>query len=153
MLAFFYGDWADPDMVYADVPLAQFVAVGKVADHKFEFVRFNEDTSPDKVIHGGCMFREFPGFEVWGGVYNMSDEDWERHDKMIRIEHGRYYKKRVNVVDGAGNTYECDTYLVKNPHGSSDRTKEQVDHLKYLLIGARKLNFPEAYVKELEVYL
>lgn len=145
MYLLIYCEWLDSQLVRRSLPNARFVKKVKVADYRLVFTSFSEDDSQD-VLEGGCHLTEATGHILLGVLYDVSDEDLIRLDKLTRVEKGRYKRKYLSVIDEEGKRYDAVAHCIKNPKGKSRPSRE---YLKHMIHGAKEFNFPQDYIQSL----
>jgi len=146
MFLFIYCEWLDSDLVKKSLPDAQFVSRATVEGHQVAFSAFTEDVS-DEMMHGGCHLEEAPGKILYGVLYEISDEELAKLDKLTRVEQGRYEKKHLTIDDGKGRSYNAVAHSIKNPKGKSRPSREYMEHM---IKGAKSHGFPKPYIELLE---
>ena len=146
MFLFIYCEWLDSDLVLKSLPEAEFVSTATLKSHKVAFSSFTEDVS-DEIMYGGCHLESAPGQTLYGVLYEISDEELVKLDRLTRVEQGRYTKKYPTVLDGSGKSYNAVAHSIKNPKGPSRPTKDYMDHM---IKGAKEHGFPEPYIDMLE---
>jgi hypothetical protein len=146
MFLFIYCEWLDSDLVKKSLPDVKFVSKATLKDHKVAFSSFTEDVS-DEMMYGGCHLEGAPGQTLYGVLYEISDGELAKLDKLTRVEEGRYAKKYPTVLDGSGKSYHAVAHSIKNPKGPSRPTKDYMDHM---IKGAKEHGFPESYIDLLE---
>jgi gamma-glutamylcyclotransferase len=75
MLYFAYGSNLDPQQLHRRCPSARFVAVAKLPGHRLAFTRYAKDRGC-----GTCDGVPEPGQDIWGVVFEISEEDLGRMD-------------------------------------------------------------------------
>jgi len=117
---------------------------GRLADYK---LKFNKMARRNPAEEGYANIVECPGCEVWGVLYDVSEDDLERLDCCEGVKDGHYERKTVPIEVEDGNTLEAHTYIAcpgKVREGLKP-TREYLDHL----LAARSI-LPPSYVKTLE---
>ena len=146
MYLLIYCEWLDSELVKRSLPNAQFVMKVKVPDYRLVFTSFSEDDSQG-VLEGGCHLAEATGHVLFGVLYEVSEEDLVRLDKLTRVENGRYTRKYLNVIDEEGKKYDTVAHCIKNPSGKSRPSREYLEHM---IKGAEEFNFPQNYIDSLK---
>lgn len=146
MFLFVYCEWLDSDLVKRSLPDAKLVSKATLKDHKVAFSSFTEDVS-DEIMYGGCHLESAPGQTLYGVLYEISDEELVRLDKLTRVEQGRYAKKYLSVLGGSSKSYSAVAHSIKNPKGPSRPSKDYMDHM---IKGAKEHGFPNSYIDMLE---
>lgn len=145
MYLLIYCEWLDSELVKRSLPNARFVTKVKVPDYRLVFTSFSEDDSQG-VLEGGCHLAKATGHVLLGVLYEVSEEDLIRLDKLTRVENGRYTRKYLSVIDEEGKKYDAVAHCIKNPKGKSRPTKEYMNHM---IKGAKEFNFPQDYIQSL----
>jgi len=144
MRYFAYGSNLDWDQMRERCPSSAFVHVACLRDHALAFTRY----SPRRGCGVADVVRR-TGHEVWGVVYELSDDDGCRLDAFEGYVPGRRRNgyRRIDTrvaIDGFDTrTIEVVTYEVcerRSTHVPPDR--RYLDHLRR---GARAWGLPEAY--------
>lgn len=146
MYLLIYCEWLDSDLVKKSLPDARLVGKATLKDHKVAFSSFTEDVSPE-MMYGGCHLEAAPGQTLYGVLYEISDDELAKLDKLTRVEQGRYIKKFPTVVDENGTSHKTVAHSIKNPKGKSRPTKDYMDHM---IKGAKEHGFPKPYIDLLE---
>ena len=146
MYLLIYCEWLDSRLVKKSLPDARLHGKATLKDYKVAFSSFSEDGS-DELQYGGCHLAAAPGETLHGVLWEITDEELAKLDKLTRVEHGRYVKKHVTVLDATGKSCAAVAHSIKNPKGASRPTKDYMDHM---IAGAREHGFPPAYIEALE---
>jgi len=146
MYLMIYCEWLDSDLVKKSLPDANIIGKATLKDHKVAFSSFTEDVS-DEMMYGGCHLEAAPGKILYGILYEITDDELAKLDKLTRVEQGRYIKKYLTVLDESGKSYDAMAHSIKNPKGKSRPTKDYMDHM---IKGAREHSFPPSYIDLLE---
>jgi hypothetical protein len=145
MYLLIYCEWLDPELVRRSLRDARFVTKVKVPDYQLVFTSFSEDDSQG-VSEGGCHFAKAMAHVLLGVLYEVSEEDLIKLDKLTRVEHGRYTRKYLGVFDEEGKKYDAVAHCIKNPKGKSRPSREYLEHM---IKGAKEFNFPQDYIDSL----
>jgi gamma-glutamylcyclotransferase (GGCT)/AIG2-like uncharacterized protein YtfP len=147
-LCFAYGSNMDYEQMRKRCPSARFICIAKLPDHRLAFTRKSVKRNcgvADAVPESGC--------EVWGVVYEITDEDLERLDRCEGFSPGRarnsyIREKRYVLADGDPNRpIEVHIYFAvreENPPLPNEEYKRQ------LVKGAQFWSLPAGYIAELE---
>jgi len=146
MKCFVYCEWIDDERLRISMPDAQLIDKVTLLGHRLIFTSFVED-GDNTVQNGGCHLVEAEGFSVPGLLYELSMGEQQIAEKLSRVKEGRYTPADYRVVDSGGTSHDAIAYVIKHPKGPSTASSEYREHM---LNGARKHNFPEEYVKQLE---
>ena len=99
MLYFAYGSNLDPQQLHQRCPSARFVTLAKLPDHRLAFTRYAKDRGC-----GTCDGVPEPGQEIWGVVFDISEEDLRRMDESEGYQPGRplnenaYFREQREVL-------------------------------------------------------
>jgi hypothetical protein len=96
---------------------------------------------------GGCQLIDEPGHEVWGLLYELSDEELAGLDTISGVPQGFYRRVEVDVLAESGQRVAAVTYVIPNPLGLFRPTEA---YTRPILAGARALPFPTGYRADLE---
>ena len=146
MYLLIYCEWLDSELVKKSLPDAKLIGTATLKDHKVAFSSFTEDGSPE-MMYGGCHLEAAPGQTLYGILYEISDEELAKLDKLTRVEQGRYVRKYPTVADGSGKLYNAVAHSIKNHKGKSRPAKDYMDHM---IKGAKAHSFPKPYIDLLE---
>jgi len=149
MLYFAYGSNLDPQQLHQRCPSARFVTVAKLPDHRLAFTRYAKDRGC-----GTCDGVPETGQEIWGAVFDISEEDLRRMDESEGYQPGRplnenaYFREQREVLrDGKqGQPVLVWLYFASrepNPPLPNAAYKQQ------LVDGAKYWGLPEAYQAQL----
>ena len=145
MYLLIYCEWLDSELVKRSLPNARFVTKVRVPDYRLVFTSFSEDDSR-RVLEGGCHLAEATGHVLLGVLYEVSEEDLIRLDKLTRVGNGRYTRKYLSVIDEEGKKYDTVAHCIKNPKGKSRPSREYLEHM---VKGAKEFGFPQDYIQSL----
>ncbi len=88
-----------------------------------------------------------PGSDVWGVLWQVTDEHAEALDRYEGVARGQYRREDVRVESAAGETIEAFAYVICDP-GEEGPTTDGYRAL--LLEGAREHGLPAGWVKAIE---
>src|SRR4051794_1394168 len=91
-------------------PSANPVAVARYDGHQLEFRQYSDD--PDRC---GCNLRSTPGEDMYGVVYDVSEEDMAALDSASGVPSGWFLRKPISVTTIGGTTMETTTYFLTDP--------------------------------------
>ena len=123
-------------------PLA--TAIGVL--HDFE-LRFDLPVGPGE--RGVANVAPRPGDQVWGALYQLTHADAERLDATEGVGQGAYQRLSVEVLTPAGERIAAFTY---RSEFSRPERKPSRRYLGLLLVGARELALPDAWVARLRAW-
>ncbi|NLE37298.1 MAG: gamma-glutamylcyclotransferase [Pirellulaceae bacterium] len=150
MLYFAYGSNMSPGRMKSRCPTAQFLAVAKLADYRFDFTRKCQSG------YGVMDAVQCAGDDVWGVVYQIDESDLGLLDKAEGYRPGRvtgkdaYKRIEVSVLrdgeESAPLTVWTYTVVEKSPKpiATSD------DYKRLVVEGAQFWQLPKDYVNRLE---
>lgn len=125
-------------------PSAVFHTTGRLKDYELNFGLWEKNVISS--WHGGvATIQSFPGREVWGVIWTLSNEHIMSLDKQEGVERGVYSPLEVTVETDEGPIV-CRTYQMNNFHPCppSPQYKEVV------CLGAQQNGLPEEYLKKLD---
>lgn len=149
MLYFAYGSNMDPDQMKCRCPSAKCTCRAKLPDHRLAFTR--------KSSNRGCGVADAvqdEGHDVWGGVYEIDEQDVACLDSCEGYRPGRPKQRNAYVRDECTVLEEGDpehplevwTYFA-NPQ--PDPPPPSDEYIQTIIKGAREWGLPEEYVREL----
>lgn len=98
-------------------------------------------------IGGGCNLEHAPGHEIYGLVYELSDEEYDELDRISGVDRGYYHRVDLTLTTVDGDTITASTYVMPNPGGPFRPTTA---YTRPILAGAEALNLPPDYQGELQ---
>jgi hypothetical protein len=125
-------------------PNAKPAGVGRITGYRVGFAGYTPDGT-----RGGCQLLELPGHEVFGLVYELSDDEATQLDEISGVGQGFYRRIGVSVEMAAefGGAVSAVTYVIPQPIAGF---RPSADYVRPILAGARALQLPATYVAELE---
>jgi gamma-glutamylcyclotransferase (GGCT)/AIG2-like uncharacterized protein YtfP len=129
-----YCEWLDSELARCSLPKARFLMKVKVPGYRLVSTSFSEDNS-QVVLEGCCHLVEAAEHLFLGVLYEVSEEELGRLDKLTRGEKGRYTRKYLGVIDEEGKKYDAVAHRIKNPKGKSRPSPEYLEHM---IKGARE---------------
>jgi len=148
MYLLIYCEWLDSELVYKSLPDAKLIGKVTLKNFKVAFSSFTEDVS-DEIMYGGCHLEADPGNTLYGVLYEITNDELAKLDKLTRVDQGRYEKKYLAVLDESGKSYDAVAHSIKNPKGKSLPSKDYLDHM---IKGAKEHSFPNFYIAQLEKF-
>jgi gamma-glutamylcyclotransferase len=143
MLYFSYGSFLDSETLMKHCPNAKYV--GKAVLPNWE-VQFN---FLSRTYNGGVTGIEPAAAKLVRGVlYEVTDEELLKLDKIEGIPEGIYYRQTLYVVDELCKVVKAGTYRTTNPKGPFKPTKK---YIGLMIKGAKEHALDAQYVKELEL--
>ena len=144
MYYFAYG--SNMDVKRLEERLGRAVTVKAAGRLQRDALRFNKVASGNP-REGYANIVEGLGEEVWGVVYEVTEEDLEQLNVYEGVAGGHYYRKKVSVELEDGTVVEAVTY-VAFPERVEEGLKPRREYLEHLL-AARDI-LPDWYVRRLE---
>ena len=141
MKYFAYGSNMDPEEMARVCPEGQFVTIGRLAGHRFDFTRHSERRDG-----GVADIVEEADSEVWGVVYDVSETELEALDRKEGVAVGAYKRKQVEILTLDDETVLVLTYSVVHKEGPFAPTSK---YMGLIISGARHWSLPEQYVDSL----
>jgi cation transport regulator ChaC len=142
MIYFAYCTLLDVESMRNYCPTAEPLGIARLPGHRVSFATYSTDSR-----QGGCNLDKAAGQETWGVLYEVTPEELEALDRAAGLDKGYYEQVDVVVIDKDDEPVPALTYVIPEPggpfHPSSDYTRP-------ILVGARALQLPQAYVAELE---
>ena len=138
-LYFAYGSNMDPKQVASRCPGAEAIGRARLADHRLEFVW----DSPGWGGGVGTVLAA-PGDEVWGVLWELTQDDETSLDSYEGVSVGAYTKERVDL-DADGESANALVYIA-----TDDRPKQpSARYMDALIRGARAFSLPPDYIERL----
>lgn len=123
-------------------PDAQFECVVKLADYELEFPRASK-----KRGCGVASITERPGSDVYGVLFNLSDEDFVKLDRAEGVAVGAYTREQVEVEALDTVRHLAQTYIAVRADSPPLPSREYLD---ILILGAIEHGLPPEYVEGLK---
>ena len=144
MKFFLYADQLNPAQLKRRAPEHKFLHVATLADHTIKFCRWSSQWRC-----GLASIVPSPGEHVWGGVFELTDEDLTIMDEFEQdVPQGAYRHLQVNVVTAAGEKELVTTYAA-TPIG---KFKPKDHYLDWVLKGVKQWALPEDCIQQWEAY-
>lgn len=148
MLYFAYGSNMDWDQMKERCPSARFVGVAELRDHRLAFTRRSV-----KRGCGVCDAVSHSGKVMWGAVFEIDEVDVGRLDMQEGYQPGRaknsYWRRECHVfLDGDNTQPMAVVSYFGDPQDNPPLPNSKYKNL--LVLGARRWQLPDAYVKQLE---
>lgn len=149
MLYFAYGSNMDWGQMKERCPAARFVGAAVLRDYRLAFTR--------RSVNRGCGVSDAvpdEGKAVWGVVYEIPDADMGRLDVAEGYRPGRttnsYWRKECHVfINGDDKQPMAVLSYFGDPQENPPPPNSKYRNL--LLLGARRWQLPDAYIKQLEM--
>ena len=144
MKFFLYGDHLNPAQLARRAPEHRFLFLATLADHTIKFCRWSSQWRC-----GLASIVPSPGEKVWGGVFELTDEDLKVMDEFEQeVPQGAYRILQVNVVNEAGAKEFVSTYAA-NPIG---KFKPKDHYLDWVLKGLKHWKLPDECIEQWQSY-
>lgn len=144
MKFFLYADQLNPTQLKRRAPEHKFLHRATLADHTIKFCRWSSQWRC-----GLASIVPSPGEQVWGAVFELTDEDLISMDEFEQdVPQGAYRQLQVNVVTDAGDKELVTTYAA-NPIG---KFKPKDHYLDWVLKGVKQWALPEECLQQWEAY-
>ncbi|MDH5669634.1 MAG: gamma-glutamylcyclotransferase [Nitrospira sp.] len=144
MKFFLYADQLNPAQLTRRAPEHAFLYLATLPDHTIKFCRWSSQWRC-----GLASIVPSSGEKVWGGVFNLTDEDIALMDKFEDdVPQGAYRHLQVTVINQAGDKELVTTYAA-NPIG---KFKPKDHYLDWVVKGLKQWKFPEEDIQQWELY-
>jgi len=140
---FAYGSNLHPLRLMERVPSAKLVCTIELTKHQITFHKKSNDGSSKCNLHKTNTDTD----TVHGAIYELEPRHKAFLDKFEGIGYG-YIDKQM-VIKNQGIEYNCFTYLAQHSH-IVDNLKPYHWYKKLVFLGAKYLQFPDAYVFSIE---
>jgi gamma-glutamylcyclotransferase len=139
MLYFAYGSNMDENQMDRMYPGGfKFISPGKLKNHKITFDCYS------KALHSGVIdLVESRGDEIWGVVFDVTEDCARAMDNYEGVEGGMYQRKGC-IVETQGGPLEAFLYTVCRKISFQPPSKK---YLQKLVQGAKVHNLPKEYIK------
>ncbi len=137
---FAYCTLLDTEEMRKFCPNASPTVVARLSGYRVAFAHYGMDDPG-----GGCNLDEETGHEIYGLVYEMSDEEYDQLDRISGVDRGYYQRVELALVADDGEL-TASTYIMPNPGGRFQPTKA---YTRPILAGAAALSLPAGYQAEL----
>ncbi|MCS6897587.1 MAG: gamma-glutamylcyclotransferase [Nitrospira sp.] len=144
MKFFLYADQLNPAQLKRRAPEHKFLHLAILADHTIKFCRWSSQWRC-----GLASVVPSPGEQVWGGVFELTDEDVKIMDEFENdVPQGAYRHVQVTVTDQGGNKELVTTYVAA-PIG---KFKPKDHYIEWVMKGLAQWNFPGEVLRQWESY-
>jgi gamma-glutamylcyclotransferase (GGCT)/AIG2-like uncharacterized protein YtfP len=145
-LYFAYGSNLNPDQVEDRCPGARLVGTALLLDYQFGYFRW----SGGRWKPGGVAdIRKSPNKEVWGAIYNFSEDSWKAMDYLEGVQRGGYQRISGSVIF-ENKTLVVNTYQSNNQIPNNQEAKPIPAYWEMVSSGASRVGLPESYQKWLK---
>ena len=145
MLHYFaYGSNLHPVRLIERIPSAELIGAVELPGYRLEFHKTSEDGS------GKCnaFATGLPSDLIHGALYQLAFEHKPILDRIEGTGNGGYIASEISVWHGH-HEYACFTYLAKPSH-INDNLEPYHWYKQLVVLGAKYLEFPEAYIESIE---
>ncbi|MCP9472824.1 MAG: gamma-glutamylcyclotransferase [Nitrospira sp.] len=144
MKFFLYADQLNPAQLKRRAPEHRFLHLATLADHTIKFCRWSSQWRC-----GLASIVPSPGELVWGGVFELTEEDVKLMDEFENdVPQGAYRHVQITVADQEG-TKELVTTYVAAPIG---KFKPKDHYIEWVMKGLTRWGFPEEVIRQWEAY-
>jgi gamma-glutamylcyclotransferase len=144
MKFFLYGDHLNPAQLARRAPEYKFLHLATLPDHTIKFCRWSSQWRC-----GLASIVPSPGERVWGGVFELTDQDIKVMDEFEQdVPQGAYRHLQVTVIDEAGEKELVSTYAA-NPIG---KFKPKDHYLDWVLKGLKHWKLPDECIEQWKSY-
>jgi hypothetical protein len=145
MLYYAYCTLLDVDEMRKYCPSAEPAGIAQLSGYRVDFATYGAGSSG-----GGCNLEEADDEIVLGLLYHMSCEAMAALDSVAGVDKGYYEQIDVAVGSLDGKELPAITYAIPAPGGPFQPT---VAYTRPILVGARALELPRAYIEKLETII
>ncbi len=141
---FAYGSNMNWEQMQSRCPSAKFLMVAVLRDHRLAFSRYSKGR-----CCGVADVIDCPGSNVWGVVYEVSDEDMCKLDTSEGYKYGReinsYNREKKTVCEGLAkaSSLQVFTYVAEQQEGEHLPDKK---YLGLIIDGAHHWKLPADYI-------
>lgn len=144
MKFFLYADQLNPAQLKRRAPEHKFLHLATLADHTIKFCRWSSQWRC-----GLASVVPSPGEHVWGGVFELTEEDVKLMDEFENdVPQGAYRHVQVTVSDQEGNKELVTTYVAA-PIG---KFKPKDHYIEWVIKGLVRWGFPDEVIRQWEGY-
>ncbi|MBH0188196.1 MAG: gamma-glutamylcyclotransferase [Nitrospira sp.] len=139
-----HSDHLNPVQLKRRAPEHRFLYLATLADHTIMFCRWSSQWRC-----GLASIVPSPGEKVWGGVFEVTDEDLTLMDEFEQdVPQGAYRHLQITVLNEAGSKELVTTYAA-NPIG---KFKAKDHYLDWVIKGLTQWKLPQEAVQQWESY-
>jgi len=144
MKFFLYGDNLNPQQLKRRAPEHQFITLATLPEHTVQFGRWSSQWRC-----GLASITPSPGEKVWGGVFELTEEDITLMDQFENdVPPGAYRHLQVTVLTEAGEKMLVTTYAA-TPIG---KFKPKDHYLDWVMKGLKQWKFPQECIEQWQAY-
>ncbi len=145
MLFFIYADNLNPTQLKRRAPEHKFVCKAYLPDHTIKFCRWSSQWRC-----GLPSIAPSPGEQVWGAVFEVTEEDLKLLDVFEEeVPQGAYRHLPVTVIPEEGDRMLVTTHAA-TPIG---KFKPKEHYLEWVIKGIKHWDLPEAYVETWRAFM
>lgn len=139
-----YGSNLHPVRLRDRIPSAAFIGPVEITGYRLVFQKRGQDGS------GKCHLVRLENLsdKAYGAIYSMAEADKPLLDQHEGKGHG-YFEGRL-TVDYQGDAFQCFTYFADPAYMAADLQPYHW-YKNLVFLGARHLQFPDAYVQSIEM--
>ncbi|HEU4683730.1 MAG TPA: gamma-glutamylcyclotransferase family protein [Nitrospira sp.] len=144
MKFFLYADNLNPAQLKRRAPEHQFVTLAALPDHTIQFCRWSSQWRC-----GLASVVPSPGERVWGGIFELTDEDVKLLDQFEDdVPQGAYRHVQVTVITESGEKTLVTTQAA-TPIG---KFKPKDHYLDWVIKGLKHWKLPEDCIEQWQAY-
>lgn len=141
---FAYGSNLDERQIKDRCPSSKLIDKFSLKDYKLDFTIFSQ-----KRLCGCADVIKNPGTEVWGLVYELTQQDLDRLDNFEAHPH-KYKRFTTNVINEIGEKMQVETYEVVEKSVETIRPSKEYHNI--LVEAGKKYNFPDLYQQYIQSF-
>jgi len=123
-------------------PTAEPTVVAQLSGYRVVFASYGVGSTG-----GGCNLEAEAGHEIWGLIYELSDEEFDELDRISGVDRGYYERVGFTVTADNGDGISAFTYVIPATGGPFQPTAA---YTRPILAGAAALNLRPDYIAELK---
>jgi gamma-glutamylcyclotransferase len=144
MKFFLYGDNLNSTQLKRRAPEHKFLYLATLNDHTIKFCRWSSQWRC-----GLASIAPSPGEKVWGGVFELTDEDIKLLDEFEQdVPQGAYRHVQVTVITESGDKELVTTHAA----AAIGKFKPKDHYLDWVLKGLKQWNLPEEAIEQWQSY-
>ena len=144
MKFFLYGDHLNPTQLKRRAPEHRFLMLATLPEHTIKFCRWSSQWRC-----GLASVLSSPGEQVWGGVFEVTDEDLKLMDRFEDdVPPSAFRHVQVTVLTETGDKIPVTTYAA-TPIG---KFKPKAHYLDWVMKGLKHWKLPEEAIETWKSY-
>jgi gamma-glutamylcyclotransferase len=144
MKFFLYGDHLNPTQLKRRAPEHQFLMLATLPEHTIKFCRWSSQWRC-----GLASVTPSPGEQVWGGIFEVTDEDLKLMDRFEDdVPPSAFRQVQVTVLSETGDKMPVTTYAA-TPIG---KFKPKAHYLDWVMKGLKHWKLPEEAIETWKSY-